>query len=266
MKLIKFTLLSAATLMGVSFMSGCAPKAFEREINVVFMNEGKIVSFDTITQFKNVKSPSIDSTYVPSGYRFLGWTTYDENELDFSSATNFKSQYIGEGRMVHYSDVIDFVEGSTVVYNALILEKDLIPKDYHYVVMAWYNKPATSGLSVEKINTYSIMLNDYLKKSGVSDDDLNSIVIRPYTGNVGPSTGQIIYDDDVDIMFGWSGVDNITTTGSIPLESILESVSFEVNYNGTIKNRYIHRLTKSEGAMKLMEHLQTEEVKNFFKA
>lgn len=65
-------------------------------------------------------------------------------------------------------------------------------------------------------------------------------------------------------MIGWGSVSNITTTGSIPEEDILETVAFPVNYNGEIKNRYIHRLSDSEGALKLMEYLKSEETANFF--
>ena len=265
MKFKRSTIFGVSLLFIIPLLSGCAAQVFEEEINVVFMNEGKIVDNGVVSQFKNIQSPTIDDSYVPSGYKFLGWTVYNENELDYSDATNFKTQYIGSGRMIHYSDVKDHLEGSTVVYNALILDKDVIPKDYHYFVCAWYDKPATSGLEESEIEGYETMVRNYLASSGVSETDINSIVFRGYSGNVGPSTGQIVYDDDVDIMLGWGSVDNITTTGSIPADSIKESVKYEIDAGGTIKNRYIHRLTDSEGSIKLMEYLKSDESTNYFK-
>ena len=264
MKFKRSTFLGVAIIVGIPILSGCAAKMFEEEINVVFMNEGKIVDNGVVTQFKNIQSPTIDESYVPSGYRFLGWTTYKESEMDYSSSTAFKSQYIGAGRMVHYSDVKEHINGSTVVYNALIMDKNEIPKDYHYFVMAWYNKPATSGITEEKMATYEGMVKAYLINEGVSQEDIDSIVFRGYSGNVGPTTGQILYDDDVDIMFGWGSVENITTTGSIPTESIKESVKYTIEYNGETKNRYIHRLTDSVGGLKLMEYLTSDASTSFF--
>lgn len=264
MKNIKHLLLAATLLLGTPLLSGCAFKALEKEINVVFMNEGKIVESGTVTQFKNIKSPVLSDAYVPTDYRFLGWTAYSMDEMDLTDPENFKTQYIGGGRMVHYMDVKDFANNTTVVLESLIMHKDDIPQEYHYVVMAWYDKAATSGLNQEKMEPFADMVNSYLLSEGVSEEDVSTVELRGYSGNVGPTTGQILYDNDVDIMFGWGSVSNITTTGSIPEDSILETVSFPVTYNGEVKNRYIHRLTDSEGAIKLMEYLKSEACASYF--
>lgn len=264
MKLKKPISLLLGASCGLVALSGCVFKAFEKEINVVFKNEGEIVGSGTITQFKNIQSPTISSAYIPDNYRFLGWTCYSESELDLEDATHFKSQYIGAGRMVHYMDVVSFAKNQTVTCEALIMHKDDIPKDYHYVVLAWYDKAANSGLDQGKMDGYETMIKNYMTSEGLSEEDVNSIVVRGYAGNVGPTTGQILYDDDVDIMFGWGSVNNITTTGSIPEEMIKESVEYPITYGDTVKNRYIHRLSDSEGSLKLMEYLQSEESKSYF--
>ena len=150
------------------------------------------------------------------------------DEMDLTDPENFKTQYIGGGRMVHYMDVKDFANNTTVVLESLIMHKDDIPQEYHYVVMAWYDKAATSGLNQEKMEPFADMVNSYLLSEGVSEEDVSTVELRGYSGNVGPTTGQILYDNDVDIMFGWGSVSNITTTGSIPEDSILETVSFPV--------------------------------------
>ena len=95
--------------------------------------------------------------------------------------------------------------------------------------------------------------------------DVDTVVFRGYAGNVGPTTGQILYDNDVDIMLGWGSVENIChTTGSIPEESILESVKYQITYNGEPLNRYIHRFGSSEGSLKLMEYLLSSDSVNYF--
>lgn len=264
MKLNKKIVLALGIALSVTTLSSCAAGFFEEEINVVFMNEGKIVDSGVVTQFKNYKTPLLDDSYVPHDFKFLGWTTYDVSELDYSSVSNFKSQYIGAGRMVHYMEAKPKATNKTTTYQALILHKDDIPKEYHYAVVAWYDKVATSGISEGNINWLSEHLNTYLLSESVSQEDVNTVLFRGYTGNVGQSTGQILFDGDVDIMFGWGSKENITTTGSIPSESIYESVEFPLIYEGNTKNRHIHRITENEGALKVMEFLKSEEVHNYF--
>ena len=264
MKKNKIILMILGATLSTGLLSGCVINAFEEELNVVFMNEGEMVDSGTVTQFKNIQSPTIPDSYIPEDYRFLGWTCYSEDQLDLTNATHFKTQYIAGGRMVHYMDVKKFAVNKTVTCNALMMHKDDIPKDYHYVVLAWYDKAANSGLDQAKMDTFEGMFETYLNNEGVSQDDINSIVVRSYAGNVGPTTGQILYDDDVDIMLGWGSVSNITTTGSIPEEMILQSEQYPVLYNGAVKNRYVHRLTDTEGSLKLMNYLMSDEAKNYF--
>lgn len=264
MKFKRLITLLVGTILGAGLLSGCAANLFEKEINVVFMNEGEIVESGTVTQFKNIKSPTISSAYIPDDYRFLGWTCYQENQLDLNDPTHFKTQYIAGGRMVHFMEVERFAVNQTVTCQALIMHKDDIPKDYHYVVLAWYDKAANSGLDQTKMDQFETNFKTYLTNEGLSQEDINSVVVRGYAGNVGPTTGQILYDDDVDIMLGWGSVDNITTTGSIPLSMLKQSEAYAITYEGTVKNRYIHRLTDSVGSLKLMEYLMSETCINFF--
>lgn len=264
MKLTKIIALALGTACSVTFLSGCAAGFFEEEINVVFKNEGEIVDSGSVTQFKNYLTPSISEAYIPTDFRFLGWTPYELNELDLSSVANFKKQYIGAGRMVHYMEAKPHAVNSTVTYNALIMHKDDIPKEYHYAVVAWYDKAATSGITQANMDWVNDHLKTYLSNEGVSDEDISTVVIRGYSGNVGPTTGQILYDGDVDVMFGWGSLSNITTTGSIPEEMVQESVPFSLVYNGETKNRYIHRISDNPGALKVMSFFATEEVTNYF--
>ena len=264
MKKKPFLCLALGAILGTGALSSCFAKAFEEELNIVFLNEGEILATDTITQFKNTKSPTLPEEYIPVNYRFLGWTTYDLDQIDTSSVAKFQSQYIGAGRMVHFQEAKPFAVNSTVTYKALCMHKDDIPKEYHYSVVAWYDKAATSGIVSSEIETLESKLKTYLAGKGVTQEDLDTIVFRGYTGNVGPSTGQILFDNDVDIMLGWGSVSNITTTGSIPLDMIYQSEEYQVTYNGEIKNRYLHRISDTDNAKTVIEYLLSEEARAIF--
>ena len=245
-----------------ALLSGCnLAKSFEEELNVVFLADGDFIESGTVTQFKNIKTPTISDAYVPDDYKFLGWTCYQENELDLVNPANFKKQYIRPGAMLHYMDVERFKDNKTVTCTALIMDKNDIPKEYHYSVIGWYDKVATSGLDEKNMGTLEGMVKEYLTSEGVSEEDINTLVFRGYTGNVGASTGAIMNDGDVDIMFGWGG--NISSQGVIPEGDVLEDATFTVP-NVTTPTRHIHRLGDSEGTLKVMEYLKSDEVKNFF--
>lgn len=255
----KRLLLCIIALLSIFTLTSCAAKAFEKEYNVVFMYEDEIISNDTVTQFKNINSPTLPDAYIPDGYKFFGWTPYDPNDVK-ATDQNFKKKYIGAGKMVHYADICDHVKNSTVVLKALMIDKAEIPVEYHYVVIAWYNKPATSGIDETMMGKLETSLLNYLKANGVSDKDIASIVIRGYTGNVGTTCGLIMEDGDVDIMLGWGSKDNVTTTGGMKDEMLHETVSFKVGE----KNRTIHRLTDKDTAQLVFAWLQSEECTKIF--
>ena len=155
-----------------------------------------------------------------------------------------------------------FVKGSKTTFNALIMNPDDVPHEYHYAVLAWYDKVATSGLDQAKMDGFEQGYRSYLLSQGVSQEDVDTVVVRGYAGQVGVTTGQILFDGDVDIMFGWGSLENITTTGSIPPEMVLET---ETGYViGEHAGRTIHRLSANEGAIKTMEYLKSEAVRAYF--
>lgn len=255
----KRLLLCIITLLSIFTLTSCAAKAFEKEFNVVFMYEDEIIRNDTVTQFKNTNSPTLPDAYIPDGYKFFGWTPYDPNEVK-ATDQNFKDKYIADGKIVHYADICDYAKNSTVVLKALMIDKTEIPVEYHYVVIAWYNKTATSGIDETMMEKLETSLVSYLKANGANDTDIASIVIRGYTGNVGPSCGLIMEDGDVDIMLGWGSRDNVITTGGMKEEMLLETVSFKVGD----KNRTLHRLTDKDTAEIVFAWLQSEECTKIF--
>lgn len=264
MKKIIAILLFFACAASVAALPSCTiVKGMEENFNVVFMNEGEIVDSGTVSQFKNVLTPEVDEAYIPDGYKFYGWTPYAPEDVD-PAAADFKDKFVGGGKMLHYLDVKGHEDNHTVVLNALIIDKDLVPKEYHYVVLAWYDKVATSGISAAQMETLETRLKTYLRGEGVSEEDLATVVIRGYSGNVGPSCGQIMADEDVDIMLGWGSADNVVNTGGMKEDMLLETVSYTVVYEGATKNRTIHRLTDSDSVNKVMAWLQTEDCTSIF--
>ena len=228
------------------------------------MNEGEIVATGSVNQYKNIKTPPIEEGYIPEGYKFFGWTVYNPDTID-PTASDFKSKYVGSEKMLHYADIMGHENADNeVVLNALFIEKSRIPKVYHYSVIAWYDKATTSGITADEMATLKTRLTAYLRTEGVSETDISSIVIRGYTGNVGPSCGNIMADEDVDIMLGWGSQSNVTGTGGMPAEMLLESKSYSVTYNGSAKTRYIHRLTESESVLKVWQWLQSEDCTSIF--
>ena len=245
-------------------LTACVPDWFEEELSVVFVNEGEVVGRGSVTQYKNVKTPELGENYIPTGYRFYGWTVYNPDAVDPASP-DFKSTFVGGGKMLHFMDVKGHENSEKeVIMSALIVDKSLVPKEYHYAVIAWYDKVATSGVSSAQMETLSAKLTAYLRSEGVSEEDIATIVIRGYTGNVGPSCGQIMADEDVDIMLGWGSRSNVTGTGGMPETMLLESEPYTVTYNGATKNRYLHRLTESESVLKVWEWLFSEDCTSIF--
>ena len=264
-KILTLILVLPIICLSVFGFSACLfADMFEEELSVVFMNEGNIVGTGSITQYKNIKTPEIGAAYGPDGYKFYGWTVYNPDAVNPASP-DFKSSYIGGGKMLHYMDVKGHENSKKeVVLSALIIDKTLVPKEYHYAVIAWYDKPATSGITSDKMETLHTRLSAYLTAEGVSASDIATIVVRGYTGNVGPSCGQIMADEDVDIMLGWGSQSNVTSTGGMPAAMLLESVSYSITYQGAAKSRTIHRLSSSDSVLKVWAWLQSEDCTSIF--
>lgn len=248
-------------LLGLLTLTSCIGGVFEEEITVKFVYEDELIGSGVVTQFKNIQAPKLSEGYIYDGYKFFGWTALNNVK---ATDKDFKSEYIGDGKMVHYMDIKQYAKNNEVILKALLIDKNEIPREYHYVVIAWYDKTSTSGVSASQMEQLQNELFKYLRSEGVSEEDLNSIIIRGYSGNVGPSCGAIMNDGDVDIMLGWGSASNVIDTGGMKENMLLETVPFVVTYNGAIKNRTLHRLTDTESVVKVMDWLQSETVSKIF--
>ena len=112
--MIKKFLYCLLALFVVAITTSCAAKAFEVELNVVFMVEDEIIGYDTVTQFKNIKSPELSEAYIPDGYKLFGWTALNPDSIR-GDDPKIDEKYIGNGAMVHYDDVDEFANNTTVI-------------------------------------------------------------------------------------------------------------------------------------------------------
>ena len=64
MKFIKRFFMVLVVFFMLATNTSCFAKAFEEEINVVFMYEDEYISHDTVTQFKNIKCPELSEAYI----------------------------------------------------------------------------------------------------------------------------------------------------------------------------------------------------------
>ena len=200
------------------------------------------------------KTITVPAITIPEGQMFLGFALTQDGEVVLNKSA---------GDELKYSDFRALLsEGQTTIEFYPVFED--IPVTENYVVIGWYAKESTSGLSQDLMDNYLKILKTYLAGEGVSQDELDTIIFRAYTGNVGPATDEILADGDVDILMGFGSLDNITTTGHIPAANVKESVEFPVLYNGNVKTRYLHRLTATENCIKVMEYLKGAETAEFF--
>ena len=70
MRFKKLITLIVGVACSATLLSGCGfAKSFEEELNVVFMAEGDHIGDGTVTQFKNIKTPTIGDEYLPDAER-----------------------------------------------------------------------------------------------------------------------------------------------------------------------------------------------------
>lgn len=240
-----------AIVMCLAALSGCSVvKVFEKDATVVFEVDGAYVDSVTVNAFNNAIAPVYDESTVPDGYKFMGWSAaYDWKYGDD------RTVLITSGGIVRYDAVKGYLnEGGTAVARPVIIDKNTIPKSD--LVIAWYDKDKTSGLTQSIMDAFEANLRAYLVSESYSVDDMD-IVIRGYSGTVGTSCENIRKDDDVDIMVGWAAVNNLTNTGGMQLGTdILENVG-GISINPETA-RYAARKTDTELCLKVYSWIQSE--------
>ncbi len=226
-------------VMCLAVLSGCSLiKGLERDVQVILMGvqqteSGDLVTNDdgsyqyeyvgtyTVNQFNNAIVPEPD--YAPDGMQFAGWSPIK----DWTEDDGIESVSSSKG-LIRYDDVKNFVDGESL---SITLYAAFAPIPQHDLVIAWYDKESTSGINQAWMDQFQTNLYAFLTTEGYTPESMD-IIIRGYSGNVGPSCSEIMDDGDVDIMYGWGG--NIDSTGGM-VEGVdyLENVS-GIEINGKI--------------------------------
>lgn len=234
-----------AIALCLAALSGCSlMKTFERDVQVVLEVDGEYYDSCTVNIFNNaiVTPPDVPSKF--EGKTFIGWTaTQNWEELDAKEV----SVSANKG-LIRYDDVKDYINGAgrSVTLQAAFVEIDL--------VIAWYDRGDTSGLTESNMAEFEENMYSYLTSKGYVPEDMY-IVLRGYDGAVGASCAKIMSDGDVDIMVGWAA--NITSTGGMTqgTDFIENAGGITIGYT---PNRYAARITDNELTNLVFDWIKSE--------
>lgn len=113
------------------------------------------------------------------------------------------------------------------------------------IVVAWYNKEATSGLTQAIMDDFVTALKAHLTSQG-KDVSKIDIVIRAYDGKVGASCSAIKAAGDVDIMVSWASTTNIVGIGGLTAGTDFLQNYGDITLTGSTTARYAARLADDE--------------------
>ena len=159
--------------------------------------------------FANGLTPTVDDSEIPENHKFFGWTALDNVHY---SDSDFENEYIKPNGIVKYNQVKNYINDGKVILNPLYIDKDELPS--YYLVVGWYSKTSTSGLSQGKIDNWTVDLITFLKNEcEATDEQIALVSIRAYDGDVASMGGHINADGDVDILLGVGN--NINSTAGV---------------------------------------------------
>lgn len=235
------TALLAAAAACLMLLTGCA--SFERNHSVVLKVGGEYYDSKTITIFQNAILPEPE---LP-GSKFIGWSVQE----GWTYGEDSEELLIPYAGLVRYEDVKDYLnEGGTAVLYAAFADNAQLPS--HDLVVGWYNKPSTSGLTEDIVSSFTDAMKRYLDAQGYDTAALD-IDVRGYEGNVADMGAAINGEGDVDVVIGVGG--NFTATDGANVEAL--ETQGDIPMGG--KSRYIALLTDKELASLVYQWLQTAE-------
>ena len=225
-------------------LSGCSLlKGLERDVQVVLNVNGEYAGCVTVNIFNNAV---LSEPEAPENKVFRGWTTEESWADEEADAVPI----LPNKGLVRYKDIESAVVGEAL---SVTLRAVFGPMPRRDLVIAWYAKESTSGLNQGHMDAFQEKLFDYLTSEGYKPDSMD-ILIRGYEGGVADTCAAIAKDGDVDLMVGWSGTNNLTSTGGWT-----EGVDFVENVGGiTIgeKARYTARISDTELCLKVYAWVQ----------
>ncbi len=222
-----------AVVTCLAALSGCSlVRGFEKDLQVVFEVDGKYYDSGTVNIFNNAV---VEEPAAPKGYYFRGWT----NTAEWTEEESVTVPVLENTGLVRYNDIKDMVQAGRESVTLYGVFSEIVRHD---LKVAWYDKETTSGLNQAAMDGFKAKLYAYLTEEGKNPESLD-IIIQGYNGDVGTSCSAIMKHGDVDIMVGWAGTSNLTGTGGMPAEDILENVG-KVKIGS--KDRYAARLSDTE--------------------
>ncbi len=222
-----------AVVTCLAALSGCSlVRGFEKDLQVVFEVDGKYYDSGTVNIFNNAV---VEEPAAPKGYYFRGWT----NTAEWTEEESVTVPVLENTGLVRYNDIKDMVQAGRESVTLYGVFSEIVRHD---LKVAWYDKETTSGLNQAAMDGFKAKLYAYLTEEGKNPESLD-IIIQGYDGDVGTSCSAIMKHGDVDIMVGWAGTSNLTGTGGMPAEDILENVG-KVKIGS--KDRYAARLSDTE--------------------
>ncbi len=246
-----FTILAAVLAVCLTVFSGCGVVyAFEKDLTVVLKADGKYLNSYTVNIFNNAV---INETPEPENpdWIFLGWTAKE----DYIAWVDSEELLIPNKGLVRYDDVKDYVKGNE---EQVTLYAVFGAKPVYDLVIGWYGKSGTSGVTQEIMDKFTDGLWTWLNANGY--DSTLRVDIREYSSTFDVATvgSAVNADGDVDVLVGMGS--NITTQGGIVTKDL------EENYEIGVKpNRNIARLSDDELAVKVFEWMKTDEARALFK-
>ena len=236
---LSFAFASILSIAGCSMLKG-----LEKSCDVEFVG-GTPFTTTHVTTFTNGYTPTVD--YVDPEYKFFGWTALDNVKY---TDPNFVDEYVPANGIVRYNQIERYIVNGKVTMKPLFISRDELP--VYYLVVGWYSKTSTSGLSEDQINKWTVDLIEYLKtECGATEKQIGLVDIRAYDGDVATMGGHINADGDVDIVIGVGN--NINSTAGV---EIIEKTG-GIMMGG--KSRYIARLTDRAVVNSVYSWLKTDE-------
>ena len=242
-------LLSIVSASACSLMGG-----LEQDLTVSIRLNGDLYFSGTVNQFNNVIMPKMDAKYVAEGMKFAGYTLKYNWTIDDGI-----DQLHKEGSLLRYKDIKAYAYNGNVEFFSQFVDKDTDLAEKHYLVVGWYNKPKTSGLSEGIINEkLTPLLTNYLVANGATKEDLSDFIIKGYEGSVGEIGGKINDDGYVDVFIG--GGANLKSTGGV---NYVERYAASNDY-GEATKRYVYLLRDKPVSRLVYQYFDTEEFYSIF--
>lgn len=201
---------------------------------------------------------TVGTTAIPDptkdGYTFVGWTTSDSKTFDLANdkVTADLSLYAKFEQNVTPTPDPD----PTPTTDLNVDDTKDATKSY-YLVVGWYAKTETTGLTDEITRHFYSNLNVYLKAKGATDEQLKLVSFRKFSQDKVADMGAAINEQgDIDILIGVGK--NITSGGGV------ETKEKEGGISMGGKDRYIARLTDGELVEKVYTFMKTATGKKMY--